>query len=184
MATFNRVILLGNVCRDPELRYTKSGMAVNENTLALNDRRKTPEGEWIQETSFVDVTFWGKTAEVFNEYVTKGDPIFVEGRLKQDRWEKDGQTQTRLRVVVEKLQLLGRKTEGETSTRSSGGSGYGQTSPRQTSSVHSDYGSARAAQQTVQNQTRPDEQGKLPLQYPWSNTTPDQGDKYTDEIPF
>ena len=87
MASYNRVILLGNLTRDPELRYIASGMAVTELGLAVNDRRKNANGEWIEETTFVDVTLWARTAEVASEYLTKGSPVLIEGRLKLDTWE-------------------------------------------------------------------------------------------------
>jgi single-strand DNA-binding protein len=106
MASFNRVVLLGNVTRNPELRYIASGTAVTDIGLAVNDRRKTPTGEWVEETTFVDVTLWGRTAEVACEYVTKGSPLLIEGRLKLDTWEKDGKKNSKLRVVGEKMQLL------------------------------------------------------------------------------
>lgn len=113
MASFNRVILLGNVTRDPELRYISSGTAVTDVGLAVNDRRKDSKtGEWIEETTFVDVTLWGRTAEIAGEYVTKGAPLMIEGRLKLDTWEKDGKKNSRLRVVGERMQLLGGRGEG------------------------------------------------------------------------
>jgi len=90
MASFNRVILVGNLTRDPELRYIPSGTAVTEVGLAVNDRRKTASGDWVDETTFVDVTLWGRTAEVASEYLTKGAPVLIEGRLKLDTWEKEG----------------------------------------------------------------------------------------------
>jgi single-strand DNA-binding protein len=108
MASFNRVILLGNLTRDPELRYLQSGMAVTDIGLAVNDRRKSANGEWVDETTFVDVTLWGRTAEVAGEYLTKGSPALIEGRLKLDSWEsQDGQKRSKLKVVAEKMQLLG-----------------------------------------------------------------------------
>jgi single-strand DNA-binding protein len=113
MASYNRVILLGNLVRDIELRYTNSRMAVCQNAIAVNDRRKNASGEWIDETSFVDVTFFGRTAEVVSEYLSKGSPIFVEGRLKQDTWEKDGQKRSKLYVIVDRMQLLGGRNEGK-----------------------------------------------------------------------
>ncbi|HZZ73266.1 MAG TPA: single-stranded DNA-binding protein, partial [Pirellulales bacterium] len=121
MASFNRVILIGNMTRDPELRYIPSGMAVSEIGLAVNDRRKGNNGEWIEETTFVDVTLWGRTAEVASEYLSKGSPVFIEGRLKLDQWEKDGKKNSKLRVVCEKLQLIGAKGSG-----GPGGGGGGQ----------------------------------------------------------
>lgn len=113
MASFNKVILLGNVTRDPELRYISSGTAVTDIGLAVNDRRKNAQGEWVEETTFVDVTLWGRTAEVAGEYVSKGSPLLIEGRLKLDQWEKDGKKNSKLRVVCDRMQLLGgRGAEG------------------------------------------------------------------------
>jgi single-strand DNA-binding protein len=107
VASYNRVILLGNLTRDPELRYIQSGMAVSEIGLAVNDRRKAANGEWVEETTFVDVTLWGRTAETATEYLTKGSPLLIEGRLKLDTWEKDGQKRSKLRVVCDRMQMLG-----------------------------------------------------------------------------
>ena len=106
MASYNRVILVGNLTRDIELRYTTGGTAVTDIGLAVNDRRKTATGEWIDETTFVDVTLWGRTAEVASEYLSKGSPILVEGRLKLDTWETDGQKKSKLRVVCDRMQML------------------------------------------------------------------------------
>jgi len=131
MASFNRVILVGNLTRDPELRYVPSGMAVTDIGLAVNDRRKNANGEWIEETTFVDVTLWGRTAEVAGEYLSKGSPVLIEGRLKLDTWEgNDGQKKSKLKVVGEKMQLLGARGGGGGSG-GSGGSGGGarRTSP-------------------------------------------------------
>lgn len=112
MASYNKVILMGNVTRDPELRYIASGTAVTDITLAVNDRRKTATGEWVEETTFVDVTLWGRTAEIAGEYVTKGSPLLIDGRLKLDTWEKDGKKNSKLRVVCDRMQLLGGRGEG------------------------------------------------------------------------
>ena len=110
MASFNRVVLLGNVTRDPELRYIANGTAVTDIGLAMNERRKTPSGEWVEETTFVDVTLWGRTAEVAGEYVTKGSPLLIEGRLKLDTWEKDGKKNSKLKVIGDRMQLLGSRS--------------------------------------------------------------------------
>jgi len=108
VASFNRVILLGNLTRDPELRYIQSGMAVTNLDLAVNDRRKTATGEWVEETTFVnDVTVWGRQAETASEYLTKGSAVLIEGRLKLDTWEKDGQKHSKLKVVCERMQFVG-----------------------------------------------------------------------------
>jgi single-strand DNA-binding protein len=112
MASFNRVILVGNLTRDPELRYIPSGMAVTDIGLAVNDRRKNAQGEWVEDTTFVDVTLWGRTAEVASEYLGKGSPVLIEGRLKLDTWEKEGKKQSKLRVVGERMQMLGAKGQG------------------------------------------------------------------------
>jgi single-strand DNA-binding protein len=107
MASHNRVILLGNVTRDIEVKYLQSGTAVTEMGMAVNDRRKNQQGEWVDEVTFVDVTLWGRTAEIAGEYLSKGSPVFIEGRLKLDTWEKDGKKNYKLRVVGERLQLIG-----------------------------------------------------------------------------
>jgi len=112
MASFNRVIVVGNLTRDIDLKYLQSGTAVTEITLAVNDRRKTQSGEWVEETTFVDVTLWGRTAEVASEYLSKGSPLLIEGRLKLDTWETDGQKRSKLRVVGERMQMLGSRTGG------------------------------------------------------------------------
>jgi single-strand DNA-binding protein len=121
MASYNRVILLGNITRDIEVRYLQSGMAVADIGLAVNDRRKGQNGEWIEETTFVDVTMWGRTAEVAGEYLGKGSPILIEGRLKLDQWEKDGQKRSKLHVVCERMQMVGSKGGG--GNRGGGGGG-------------------------------------------------------------
>src|SRR4051812_311036 len=123
MASFNRVILVGNLTRDPELRYIPSGTAVSDIGLAVNDRIKRGD-QWVDETTFVDVTLWGRTAEVANEYLSKGSPVLIEGRLKLDRWEKDGQKHSKLRVTAEKMQMLGSR-EGARGGGGSGGGGGG-----------------------------------------------------------
>jgi single-strand DNA-binding protein len=110
MANFNRCILAGNLTRDVELKSTPSGTSVTEIGLAINERRKTKEGEYVDETTFVDITLWGRTAEVAAEYLSKGSPVLIEGRLKLDTWETDdGQKRSKLRVVGERMQMLGKK---------------------------------------------------------------------------
>jgi single-strand DNA-binding protein len=122
MASYNRVVLVGNLTRDPELRYTPSGMAVTDVTLAVNDKRKGANGEWVEEVTFVDVTLWGRTAEVVTEYTSKGSPLLIEGRLKQDKWQdkNTGENRSKLKVVGERMQLLSSKSGG------GGGGGAGR----------------------------------------------------------
>ncbi len=112
MASYNRVVLLGNLTRDPELRYIPSGTAVADVGLAVNDRRKNAQGEWVEETTFVEVTLWARTAEVASEYLSKGSPVLIEGRLKLDQWETDGQKRSKLKVIGEKMMLVGSKGGG------------------------------------------------------------------------
>lgn len=114
MASLNKVMLIGNVTRDPEIRYTPKGTAVAEVGLAVN-RVFTPEGgERREETTFVDITFWGRQAEVVSEYGKKGKSLYVEGRLQLDSWDdkQSGQKRTKLRVVGENFQFLGSRGDG------------------------------------------------------------------------
>ena len=119
MASYNRVVLMGNLTRDVELKYIPSGTAVTDVGLAVNDRRKSQSGEWVEETTFVDVTLWGRTAEVAGEYLSKGSPVLIEGRLKLDTWETDGQKRSKLRVVAERMQMIGGRGGGGGGTPSS-----------------------------------------------------------------
>src|SRR6476646_9657791 len=118
MASFNKVILLGNLTRVPEVRYTPKGTAVTELGMAVNRVYTAENGEKREETTFVDVTLWGRTAEIAGEYLRKGRPVFIEGRLQLDTWDdkQSGQKRSKLKVVGEGLQLLG-------APRGSGGSG-------------------------------------------------------------
>ncbi len=106
MANFNKVILIGNLTRDPEVRYTPSGTAVGDLRMAINRRYRTGDGQDKEETCFVGVTVWGRQAETCGEYLKKGAPALVEGRLKYDEWEKEGQKFSRLSVVAERVQFL------------------------------------------------------------------------------
>lgn len=118
MASYNRVVLVGNLTRDVKLEHTPQGTAVTEIGLAVNDRVKR-NGEWIDEATFVDITLWGRQAEVAAEYLSKGSSVLVEGRLKLDTWEKDGQKRSKLRVIGERLQMLGGRSSGGGSMSSS-----------------------------------------------------------------
>lgn len=125
MASFNRVILVGNLTRDVDVKYLQSGTAVTEIGLAVNDRVKK-NNEWVDETTFVDITLWGRTAEIASEYLSKGSSVLIEGRLKLDSWEKDGKKNYKLRVVGERMQMLGGKGGGA----GGGGGGGGGRSQR------------------------------------------------------
>ena len=106
MADLNRVFLMGNLTRDPEVRYAPSGDAVGELNLAVNRRYRTRDGQDREETCFVNVVVWGRQAETSAEYLRKGSPVLIEGRLQYDQWEKDGQKQSRLRVRASRVQFL------------------------------------------------------------------------------
>jgi single-strand DNA-binding protein len=138
MASYNRVILMGNLTRDVEVRYLQSGTAVADIGLAVNERRKNQAGEWIEEVVFVDVTLWGRTAEVAGEYLSRGSPIFIEGRLRLDQWEKDGQKHSKLRVTCDRMQMIGGKG-------GSPGGGGGRGGPSQNYDDGGDYGDLPSA---------------------------------------
>jgi len=118
MANLNRVLLIGNLTRDPEVRYTPKGTAVAEIGLAVNRVYSGEDGERKEETTFVDVTLWARQAEVAGQYLKKGRPVFIEGRLQFDSGEdkQTGQKRSRLRVVGENLQLLGSRQDAEGAT--------------------------------------------------------------------
>jgi single-strand DNA-binding protein len=109
MASFNKVLLLGNLTRDPEVRYTPKGSAVTDLAIAVNRQYTLDNGEKREEVTYVDVTFWGRTAEVAGEYLRKGRPVFIEGRLQLDTWDdkQSGQKRSKLKVIGETMQMLG-----------------------------------------------------------------------------
>ena len=118
MANLNRVLLIGNLTRDPDLRFTPKGTAVTEIGLAVNRVYTGEDGERKEETTFVDVTLWARLAEIAGQYLKKGRPVFIEGRLQLDTWDdkQTGQKRSKLRVVAENIQLLGTRQEGELPT--------------------------------------------------------------------
>lgn len=124
MASLNRVFLMGNLTRDVELRHTNSNQAVATIGLAVNRRWRSPEGEEREEVTFVDCEAWGKTAETMSRYLAKGRPVFIEGRLKLDQWEKEGQKHSKLKVVVEGFQFIDSKQGAGEGGGGGGGGGY------------------------------------------------------------
>lgn len=107
MASFNRVMLMGNLTRNPELKYTPSGTAVTDLGLAVNESFKNKAGETVEQTCFIDVVVWGRQAETASEFLTKGSPAFIEGRLQFDQWEnQEGEKRSKLRVRAERVQFL------------------------------------------------------------------------------
>jgi single-strand DNA-binding protein len=125
MASLNKVMLIGNLTRDPDVRYTPKGTAVAELGIAVNRRYTAENGEKRDETTFVDVTLWGRTAELAGEYLKKGRPVYIEGRLQLDSWDdkQTGQKRSKLRVVGEEMQFLG--------GREGGAGGGGEYEPRE-----------------------------------------------------
>ncbi|MCB1209145.1 MAG: single-stranded DNA-binding protein [Verrucomicrobiales bacterium] len=120
MASFNKVMLIGNLTRDPEVRYTPKGTAVCDIGLAVNRVYSTDAGERQEEVTFLDVTLWGRQAEIAQQYLVKGRPVFIEGRLQMDTWEdkQTGQRRSKIKIVGEGMQLLGSRGE-----RDEGGGG-------------------------------------------------------------
>ena len=117
MASLNKVLLIGNLTRQPELRYTPSGTAVADLRLAVNRNYTTQTGEKSEETCFLTVVVWGKQAESCREYLDKGSPVFVEGRIQTRDWEaKDGQKRTATEVVAERVQFMGGRSRGAAAT--------------------------------------------------------------------
>lgn len=170
MSSFNKVILMGNLTRDPQVRYTPSGSAVTELGLAVNrtwfDKQTNSKKE---DTTFVDVTVWGRTAEVAGEYLTKGRPVLIEGRLQLDQWQdkESGQNRSKLKVVCENMTML-----------SSGGSGGGQRG-----------GGGGGNYQGNQGGGAPQGGGGAPQGGPPQNSGPDPSEAFydsgpNDDVPF
>jgi single-strand DNA-binding protein len=141
MANLNRVLLIGNLTRDPEVRYTPKGTAVTDISIAINRVIGSEEGERREEVTYVDVTLWGRQAEVAQQYLTKGRGVFIEGRLQLDTWDdkQTGQKRSKLKVVGENMQMLSARganapAEGEHGEQSIGGAEGGSPPPSRRSS--------------------------------------------------
>jgi len=162
MANLNKVMLIGNLTRDPEIKYTPKGSAVADIGLAINRNYTLDNGEKREETTFVDVVLWGRLAEIAGEYLKKGRPVYIEGRLQLDSWDdkQTGQKRTKMRVVGETLQLLG--------SRGDGGGGGGEREPGEAPS---------RPQQRSQPASRPPAAKKPPVD-------PDLDASEEDDIPF
>ena len=129
MANLNKVMLMGNLTRDIELKVLPQGnQTVGNFGIAMNRKFKSTSGEEREEVTFVDCEAWGRTAEIMKQYLSKGRPVFIEGRLKLDQWEdKEGKKQSRLRVVVENFQFIGAPAGGNGGGGNSGGYSKGST---------------------------------------------------------
>jgi len=125
MSSINRVVLVGNLTKDPELRHTPSGTAVANLRLAVNTRKKDSSGTWVEKPNYFDVTVWGKQAESAAQYLSKGRPVAVDGRLEWREWEApEGGKRQAVEIVAESLQFLGGGQGG--GGRSNGGDGESQ----------------------------------------------------------
>lgn len=149
MASFNKVILLGNLTRDPELRQSPGGMAICKFSLAVNRQYTKADGTPVEEVTYVDLDSFGKQAEIIARYCTKGRPLLVEGRLRLDQWERDGEKRSRMVVVVETFQFVG--SRDQQSAAAEGPGGYEDSAPPQRSGGYS----RSQPQQRAQQQPRP-----------------------------
>jgi len=133
MANVNKVMLLGNITRDLEVRYTPKGTAVCDLGMAVNRIRTGDNGERIEEVTYVDVTLWGRQAELAGQYLSKGRSVFIEGRLQLDQWDdkQTGQKRSRLRVVGENMQFIGGGGQGGGGNQGGGGAPAQQSGPPQ-----------------------------------------------------
>jgi single-strand DNA-binding protein len=126
MADINHVVLVGRLTRDAELKYTLSGQAVCKFSIAINRRRKNGE-QWEDEANFFDIVLWGRQGESLNQYLQKGKQVGIEGELRQDRWQQDGQNRSKVEIVANNIQLLGGGQAGG-GAGTSGNSGSWQNS--------------------------------------------------------
>ncbi|MDR1867959.1 MAG: single-stranded DNA-binding protein [Treponema sp.] len=122
MVDLNHVTLIGRLTRDAELKYTASGQAVCKFSIAVNRRRKMGE-QWIDEANFFDIVVWGRQGETLHQYLVKGKLVGVDGELRQDRWEQDGQNRSKVEIIASNLQLLGTNPGVSSSNNTSGGYG-------------------------------------------------------------
>lgn len=149
MASFNRVVLVGNLTKDVELRHTKNNTAVTDISIAVNERVKKND-QWVDEAHFFDITLWGRLAEIAAEYLSKGSSVLIEGRLKHDRWEQDGQKRSKVGIVGEKMQMLG--------GRNGGGGGGGSSSSSYPSTQASSGADSSSYQQPAEASAPPQDE--------------------------
>jgi single-strand DNA-binding protein len=165
MGDLASAVIVGRLTRDAELKYTNSGLAICHFSVATNARVKKGD-QWIDESSYWDVDLWGKLGESINQYLTKGKLVAVQGDMRQDRWEKDGQTRMKVIIKANDVQLLGANSGGGYASEGSSGSGQGFA--------------PRGAQDSP---AKP--QGPAPASRGGAPTpSPGSGDDFTDDIPF
>ena len=153
MADINHVVLVGRLTRDAELKYTANGQAVCKFSVAINRRRKNGE-QWEDEANYFDVVLWGRQGEALNQYLQKGKSVGVEGELRQDRWQQDGQSRSKVEIVANNIQLLGGNPGG----------GYPPS--------NGSFGSQGSGSQGFNQSNRGE------------NSSPPPDDQFTDDIPF
>ncbi|MDR2757885.1 MAG: single-stranded DNA-binding protein [Spirochaetaceae bacterium] len=123
MADLNHVVLIGRLTRDAELKYTSGGQPVCKFSIAVNRRKKNGD-QWVDEVSYFDIVLWGRQGESLNQYLVKGKMVGIEGELRQDRWEQDGQNRSKVEIVATNLQLLGGTLGGGNSSAGTGSGAY------------------------------------------------------------
>jgi single-strand DNA-binding protein len=163
MTDLNHVVLIGRLTRDAELKYTANGQAVCKFSIAVNRRRKNGD-QWVDDVNFFDIVVWGRQGESLNQYLIKGKLVGVDGELRQDRWEQDGQNRSKVEIVVNNLQLLG----GNPST---GGTGSGGGAMPSSSSYSQGQYQERRNESPYQGPPTREPQGN-------------NGDSFADDIPF
>ena len=134
MADINHVVVVGRLTRDAELKYTASGQAVCKFSVAVNRRRKNGE-QWEDEANYFDIVLWGRQGEALNQYLLKGKSVGVDGELRQDRWQQDGQNRSKIEIVANNIQLL-----GGSPGQGSGGQGSGSNGSWQNNRGHENAG--------------------------------------------
>jgi len=198
MASLNKVMLIGNLTRDPEVRFTPKGTAVCDMAIAVNRRYLSETGERQEEVTYLDIVLWNKQAELAGQYLAKGRAVFIEGRLQMDTWEDKatGQKRTKIKIVAENMQFLDSKSSGASGgaghyTGSTGGSeeeggGYSAPAPqprRPQSSGNSNYGGGSGFQKPAGQPQRPP-QRPAPAQEDDFGEEPITEGLDGDDIPF
>ena len=164
MADINHVVLVGRLTRDAELKYTASGQAVCKFSVAVNRRKKNGD-QWEDEANYFDIVLWGRQGESLNQYLLKGKAVGVDGELRQDRWQQDGQNRSKVEIVANNIQLLGGNPGGGSQGSWNQGS----------SNQGSNQGSApQGSNQNSRGENAADNQGNAPQ----------SDDHFTDDIPF
>jgi len=161
MADINHVVLVGRLTRDAELKYTAGGQAVCKFAVAVNRRRKDGD-QWVDEANYFDVVLWGRQGEALNQYLVKGKSVGVEGELRQDRWQQDGQNRSKVEIVANNIQLLGGSPGGQGS-----GTGSGNPSSEKSGFYQNNRGENATSEQAGHE-----------------NMKSAQDDHFTDDIPF